>query len=160
MERVCPFNMSLWLENVKLTRKTTQSHTITHDHVWSQQSISIYHYWHLEEYKDLLWGESKMLCLSYNQKEMSPGTEDMGQWVKCLPCKHEDRSSDLHNLCQKPEMVVHICNPSTEESATRASLGLSGQPAQLNWWDQDQWEILSQNLRWRVTEEDTIHTNL
>lgn len=38
--------------------------------------------------------------------------------VKCLPSKYKDLSSDLYNPCKNPGMVVHACNPSTEEADT------------------------------------------
>lgn len=70
MSLQCAFNMFLYLENVKLTRKNKpQNYTITIDPVWSHQNILIYQYLHLEQDNNLLWGQSKMSCLSYYQRK-------------------------------------------------------------------------------------------
>lgn len=45
--------------------------------------------------------------------------EEMAPWVKSLPHKHKDLSSDPQTLCQKPSLVVGSCQPCADEMGGR-----------------------------------------
>lgn len=52
------------------------------------------------------------------------------QLIKCLPCKHDDLSSDSQNMCENHNkqakrvgVVLYAYNPSTREAETGAFLG-------------------------------------
>lgn len=59
----------------------------------------------------------------------------MAALVTCLPCKHDDLTSDpasSAHIIKRSGVVVHACGTSAGEGETGESLALAGQPAELN----------------------------
>ena len=79
-----------------------------------------------------------------DKKHLSYKAPEMGGSVKCLQHKREDLSSDLSAPTKKPDVVMHICNPSDRKREIGKALGsLTGQSSLIS-DPQNQQEALSQ----------------
>lgn len=62
------------------------------------------------------------------------GAAENAWLVKCLQCKHGHLSWHSNNPGKNPHVLVHICNPRTDDVETEGYLALSCKTFFMNWW--------------------------